>query len=213
MASQTKERTHHEQTAHGGDYDRLYLISHSSGSHLHVRFWPKADIGVCAAHVRFRGDPFRGTWEVPVVPQSYVLGPREGEHLILRGGDIFITVDPSKGSNGLATGTQQIPVGIGIPIHRHFDMDEAFYVIEGNGSLILDDVRHSIGKGASIFIPMNSWHGFENVSDELVLLWTVAPAGLECFFREIATRPGVPPIQRSKKQLNEIASKYGTEFR
>ena len=148
-----------------------------------------------------------------MVPQGYVLGPRDGEHLILRGGDIFINVDPSKGSNGLATGTQQIPVGIGIPIHRHFDMDEAFYVIEGRGSLILDDVRYPIGKGASIFIPMNSWHGFENASHELVLIWTVAPTGLECFFREIATRPGVPPMQRSKQQLNEIASKYGTEFR
>ena len=45
-----------------------------------------------------------------MVPQGYVLGPREGEHLILRGGDIFINVDPLKGSNGLTTGTQQIPV-------------------------------------------------------------------------------------------------------
>jgi quercetin dioxygenase-like cupin family protein len=148
-----------------------------------------------------------------VVPQGYVLGFREGEHLILRGGDIFINVDPSKGSNGLATGTQQIPAGIGIPIHRHLDKDEAFYVIEGSGNLILDDVRLPIGKGASIFIAKNSWHGFENASHELLLLWTVAPAGLECFFREIAARPGAPPIQRSKKQLNEIASKYGTEFR
>ena len=148
-----------------------------------------------------------------MVPQGYVLGFREGEHLILRGGDIFINVDPSKGSNGLATGTQQIPVGIGIPIYRHLDKDEAFYVIEGSGNLILDDVRLPIGKGASIFIPKNSWHGFENASHELLLLWTVAQAGLECFFREIAARPGAPPIQRSKKQLNEIASKYGTEFR
>ena len=135
-----------------------------------------------------------------MVPQGYVLGFREGEHLILRGGDIFINVDPSKGSNGLATGTQQIPVGIGIPIHRHLDKDEAFYIIEGSGNLILDDVRLPIGKGASIFIPKNSWHGFENASHELLLLWTVAPAGLECFFREIPARPGAPPIQRSKKQ-------------
>ena len=148
-----------------------------------------------------------------MVSQGYVLGPRNGEHLILRGGDIFINVGPSKGSNSLATGTQQIPVGTGIPIRRHFFMEEGFYVVEGSGSLILDDVRYPIVKGASIFIPMNSWHGFENASHELVLLWTVAPTGLECFFREIATRPGVPPIQRSKQQLNEIASKYGTEFR
>jgi hypothetical protein len=69
-----------------------------------------------------------------VVPQSYVLGPRDGEHLILRGGDIFINADPSKGFNGLATGTQQVPVGVGIPIHRHLEMEEAFYVLEGSGT-------------------------------------------------------------------------------
>ena len=148
-----------------------------------------------------------------MVPQGYVLGPRDGEHLILRGGDIFINVDPSKGSNGLATGTQQIPVGVGIPIHRHFEMDEAFYVIGGSGNFVLNDVRHPIEKGASIFIPKNAWHGFENADHELVLLWAVAPAGLECFFREIAIRPGASPTQRTKEQLNQIASKYGTEFR
>lgn len=147
------------------------------------------------------------------MPQGYVLGPREGEHLIQRGGGIFIDVDPVKGSNSLAMGTQQIPVGVGIPIHRHFEMDEAFYVIEGRGTFILDDARHPIEKGASIFIPKNAWHGFENTDSELVLLWIVAPPGLECLFREIATRPGASPIQRTKEQLNEIARKYGTEFR
>jgi quercetin dioxygenase-like cupin family protein len=110
-------------------------------------------------------------------------------------------------------GSQQILVGVGIPIHRHFEMDEAFYVIEGSGNFILNDVHHKIEKGGSIFIPKSTWDGLENAVDELVLLWTVAPAGLECFFREIATRPGATPIQRTKEELNEIASKYGTEFR
>jgi quercetin dioxygenase-like cupin family protein len=86
------------------------------------------------------------------VPQGYVLGPRDGEHLILRGGDIFIKVDPITGSNDLAMGSQQIPVGVGIPIHRHFEMDETFYVIEGSGNFILNDVGHPIEKGGSIFI-------------------------------------------------------------
>jgi hypothetical protein len=58
-------------------------------------------------------------------PRGYVLGPTEGEQLILRGGSIFIKTDPSKGSNSLAIGTPQILVGVGIPIHRHFQMDEA----------------------------------------------------------------------------------------
>jgi quercetin dioxygenase-like cupin family protein len=110
-------------------------------------------------------------------------------------------------------GTQQILAGVGIPIHRHFEMDEAFYVVDGGGTFILDDAPHAIDKGSSIFIPKNSWHGFQNADRELLLLWIVAPPGLEAFFREVATRPGEPPVQRTKQQLNEIARKYATEFR
>ena len=144
---------------------------------------------------------------------GYVLGPMDGEHLILRGGNIFINADPTRGSDRVAMGTQQVLAGVGIPIHRHFEMDELFYVIDGGGTFLLDDVPHPIDKGSSIFIPRNSWHGFQNPERELMLLWVVAPPGLEAFFREVATRPGVPPVQRTKDQLNAIARKYATEFR
>ncbi len=146
-------------------------------------------------------------------PRGYVLGPSEGEHLIQRGGNIFIKADPTKGSNGLAMGTQQVLAGVGIPVHRHFEMDEVFYVIDGSGTFVLNDVRHAIEKGHSIFIPKNAWHGFENPDRELLLLWIVAPPGLEAFFREVATRPGIAPTPRTKEQLNEIARRYATEFR
>jgi len=148
-----------------------------------------------------------------VAPRGYVLGPEKGEQLVLRGGNIFIKADPTKGANGLAMGTQQILPGVGIPIHRHFQMDEAFYVLDGGGTFILDDVPHALEKGGSIFIPKNTWHGFENPNRELLLLWIVTPAGLDAYFREVAVRPGAPPTTRTKEQLNEIARRYGTEFR
>jgi quercetin dioxygenase-like cupin family protein len=146
-------------------------------------------------------------------PKGYVIGPTEGEHLIQRGGNIFIKTDPTKGSNGLAMGTQQVLAGVGIPIHRHVDMEEAFYVIEGSGTFILNDVPHPIQKGDSIFIPRNSWHGFQNPDGELLLLWIVAPPELAAFFREFAAHPGATPVQRTKEQMDEVAHKYGTEFR
>jgi quercetin dioxygenase-like cupin family protein len=44
-------------------------------------------------------------------------------------------------------------------------MDEAFYVLEGSGTFTLNDVAHPFERGASIFIPKNSWHGiFESRS-------------------------------------------------
>ena len=67
--------------------------------------------------------------------QGYVLGATEGEHLIhfRDHGNIFIKVGSATGSDNLAMGTQQVTLAAGIPIHRHFQMDEAFYILEGSG--------------------------------------------------------------------------------
>jgi quercetin dioxygenase-like cupin family protein len=110
-------------------------------------------------------------------------------------------------------GTQQVMTGSGIPIHRHFKMDEAFYVLEGSGVLTLDDVPHPFEKGATLFIPKNTWHGFTNPDRELLLMWIMTPAGLDGFFRDTCNPPGVPPKQLTREQVKEIARKYYTEFR
>jgi quercetin dioxygenase-like cupin family protein len=148
-------------------------------------------------------------------PQGYVLGPAEGEHLVhfRDHGNIYIKVGAATGSASLASGTQQVMRGAGIPIHRHLRNDEAFYVLEGNGTLTLNDVPHPFEKGGTIFIPKNTWHGFSNPDHELLLLWIVSPDGLDAFFRETCNPPGVPAKQLTREQIREIALKYGTEFR
>jgi len=92
-------------------------------------------------------------------------------------------------------------------------MDEAFYVLEGSGSFILNDVHHPFEEGGTIFIPKNSWHGFANPDHEMLLLWIVSPAGLDSFFRETCTSPGLPPKQFTHEQINDIDRKYATEFK
>jgi len=148
-------------------------------------------------------------------PQMYVLSAMEGENLVhfRDHGKICIKAGSATGSNNLAFGTQQVTRAAGIPVHRHFEMDEAFYVLEGSGSVSLNDVTHTFEKGASIFIPKNTWHGFQNPEHELLLLWIVTPAGLDGFFRETCSPPDVPPKQFTREQLHQIALKYGTEFR
>jgi quercetin dioxygenase-like cupin family protein len=125
--------------------------------------------------------------------QGYVLGAADGERLINRGGDLFIKVDPGRGSQNVSLGTQQVPPGVGIPRHRHAHMDEFIYVIEGSGTFVLNDERHPIEKGGTIFIPKGVWHAFENPDGELVILWAVSPIGQEEFFRAISSRPGEVP--------------------
>jgi hypothetical protein len=92
-------------------------------------------------------------------------------------------------------------------------MDEAFYVLEGSGIFTLNDAQQPFGKGGTIFIPRNAWHGFANPDRELLLLWIMAPPGLDGFFRDTCSPPGIPPKQLTREQVNEIARKYATEFR
>jgi quercetin dioxygenase-like cupin family protein len=138
-----------------------------------------------------------------------------GEHLVhfRDQGNIFIKVGSATGSDNLAMGTQQVMKGTGIPIHRHFHMDESFFILEGSGTFTLNEVPNSFEKGGTIFIPRNSWHGFANPDNELLLLWIVSPAGLDGFFRDTCNPSGMPPRQLNREQLKAIALKYGTEFR
>lgn len=136
--------------------------------------------------------------------RGYVLGATEGECLINRGGDVIIKVDPSRGSDNLSLGTQQVPPGVGIPRHRHAYMDEFLYILEGSGTVILNDERLPVEKGGTIFIPKGSWHAFENPDTELLLLWAVTPTGQEDFFRAISSLPGEPPKRLTPEQTLAI---------
>jgi mannose-6-phosphate isomerase-like protein (cupin superfamily) len=66
--------------------------------------------------------------------QAYVLGPTEGEHLVRHNGSSYlIKVGPSRGSNNMALGTQQVPIRTGIQIHQHQEADEVLFILEGTG--------------------------------------------------------------------------------
>ena len=147
------------------------------------------------------------------MPQGYVLGAGEGERLVhfADAGEIFIGVGPTTGSAGFALGTQQVRAGGGVPIHRHLDKDEAFYVLEGSGIFSLNDVNYPIEKSTTIFIPKTAWHGFATLEHELVLLWVMAPAGLDGFFRETCNPLGAAPKQLTRDQTREISAGHGRE--
>jgi mannose-6-phosphate isomerase-like protein (cupin superfamily) len=160
--------------------------------------------------------------------QGYVLGPDEGEHLVRSaaqaapqneassragGGSIFIKVDPRRGSADVSLGTQHLPPATGIRVHRHVDLDEILFVLDGAGFGILDDARHALGKGSCMYIPKGAWHGIENPGSDLWLLWVVTPPGLEQLLRKIGSTVGSPPRALTLDQLNEIAARHGQEFR
>jgi mannose-6-phosphate isomerase-like protein (cupin superfamily) len=159
--------------------------------------------------------------------QAYVLDACEGEQLVRSaaaanpsggvaipaGGVVCIKADPRSGSNNMSVGTQHVPPGVGIRVHRHHRADEVLYVLEGTGIAILGERRMRIAKGSTMFIPKGTWHGIENSDGELELLWMVSPPGLEKLFRAMGSSPGTPPKHLTLEELNEIARRHDQEFR
>lgn len=145
-------------------------------------------------------------------PGGYVLGPNEGEALARGPTTIRVKADPTRGSKDMALGTQLLPKGAGIPVHQHVGSDEVLYVLEGAGNAVLGEARAPLEKGSSVFIPKGAWHGVQNPDGDLLVLWVVAPPGLEAMFREASPKPG-QAVPMTREQFLEIARKYGTHFK
>lgn len=95
----------------------------------------------------------------------------------------------------LSMGFQTVPPGGRIREHSHGDQVELQVCFRGRGCVVVDGVRHPLVPGTACFFGYDVRHEIVNESDdELVMLWVVAPAGLERFFEAIGRprRPGEP---------------------
>lgn len=154
--------------------------------------------------------------ESPRAP-AYVLQPGEGEVLFggPRGGKVIIKVDPEKtGSPQMAMGIQYL-VG-GVPVHKHEQEEEVFFVHAGQGVGIVGEERIPLQPGTTMYIPPGTWHGFEPVEgdDETQVLWIVTPGSgettqLDKFFRETRAPAGEEPKTFTPEQFEDILRKHG----
>jgi mannose-6-phosphate isomerase-like protein (cupin superfamily) len=94
------------------------------------------------------------------IGEAFVLGPGEGRSIDL--GAFGMTVkaswDETDGVFSLLEAEE--PPGFGPPLHIHHDAAEAFYVLEGEYVMFLDDREVSCPAGSFIFIPAGVPHGF-----------------------------------------------------
>ncbi len=62
--------------------------------------------------------------------------------------------------------------------HLHRNCDEFFIVLKGHGHIITDKGLEPSGEGDVVYSPRGCWHGFNNTSDEdVVLVWGWMGAG------------------------------------
>jgi mannose-6-phosphate isomerase-like protein (cupin superfamily) len=106
--------------------------------------------------------------------------------------------------------------GMSVPLHRHPGDMEAFYVIEGELTIYVDEqpgVRAPAGSFA--YVPGGAVHGFRVESEEARYLILTTPRHGE-FYRAItlASRKGrLPPLESVEgAQIKQAGRDYGIEF-
>jgi len=81
------------------------------------------------------------------------------------------------GATETVFGVTIFPPGSKHEIHRHPNVEEVEYIVSGSGLAYVDEDAVALAAGEALFVPKNAYHGFENSSDEdVVMAWCYSGA-------------------------------------
>lgn len=137
----------------------------------------------------------------PVHAEAVVLGPGEGERVVI-GGNTRCTFKVTGRSTNNHFGLFEVemdPGAMGARPHIHHKLTEIFYVLEGEIQLLEGEERVSGAPGALLLVPPTAVHGFANTgSNPAKLLVMFCPADArEKYFAGLAelTKDGRKPTR------------------
>src|SRR3954462_3963692 len=101
------------------------------------------------------------------------------------------------------------PPGFGPPLHIHHDAAEAFYVLEGEYLMFLDERAITCPAGSFIFIPAGMRHGFKvgDVPSRKLLFFF--PAAMVGYFDELSA--AVADGVADESLLDDVARRHKME--
>jgi mannose-6-phosphate isomerase-like protein (cupin superfamily) len=142
--------------------------------------------------------------------EAYVLAPGEGRSIDL--GAFAMTVkaswDETDGVFSLLEAEE--PPGFGPPLHIHRDAAEAFYVLEGEYIMFLDDGEVRCAAGSFIFIPAGTRHGFRVGAAPSRKLNFYFPAAMIGYFDDLSAAISRGEVDESL--LDDIARRHAMEI-
>jgi mannose-6-phosphate isomerase-like protein (cupin superfamily) len=128
--------------------------------------------------------------------QVVVLGPDEGDSFwqpLPSTGYIVNKLTPyNTPHDSFSMGIQVLEPGAHVRRHAHERQHEVLFCYEGEGWAEIGDQRHAMRPETTILIGRGLQHKIQNTgAGPLRMLWMIAPAGLEDWFRAIG-RPRTP---------------------
>ena len=142
--------------------------------------------------------------------ESIILQPQQGRSIDL--GNFAMSV---KASHELTSGAFTLleatePPGFGPPMHIHHNAAEAFYVLEGEYIIFIEDEQTRCPAGSFIYIPLGVRHGFRVGSVPSRKLNLYAPGVMIQYFEALAA--AIAEDGADEERLGGIAKSNGVEI-
>ncbi len=100
----------------------------------------------------------------------------------------------------------------GPPAHIHAFHEEAFYIMEGQLTLTIDDQIITLSPGECWVVPRGSIHRPSNRSDRPVRYLIISSPPMDAFFTAMSDLVNATAGEPSKEALNELADRYDSTF-
>lgn len=105
------------------------------------------------------------------------------------------------------------PAVPGPPAHRHPNCDEAFYVLEGELRVLVEETEHTLTAGGFALVPGGTAHTFVTAGDRPARFLVIhSPAGFEAFFVAVAEAEREAGRELSPAELQPIAARFDWEI-
>lgn len=96
------------------------------------------------------------------------------------------------------------------PLHRHAEVDETVYVLDGEILIDIDGHRHRLASGGVTVCPRGTPHAFSVISEAARLLFLQTPGSAQPFYwsaSEVATDDGPGPVDVDR--VRQVAQQHG----
>jgi quercetin dioxygenase-like cupin family protein len=133
--------------------------------------------------------------------------PGEGRAIDMGAFGMTVKADASETGGSFSLLEAAEPPGFGPPMHTHEDAGEAFYVLEGEYVIFLDDQEFRCPAGSFVYIPAGRIHGFRVGDVPSRKLNIYSPAAMVGYFDELE-REAAASEQLDDASLVAIAARY-----
>lgn len=146
--------------------------------------------------------------------RAIVLEPGEGETVSVLGDQYTYKAVGEDLNGAYALVETTVPAGsAGPPPHIHRTEEEAFYVVEGELTVLVGERTFQAPVGTFALVPRGMLHAFSNRGSRPArVLVIISPAGFEQAFREMADIAPSADEPPDLERLLAIARKYNLEI-